>query len=703
MGQYLAIDSRPVSCSKGPLKQIVAIYKSHLRSVNICGDTRTVVDPFLCLNIICPLGSYDVNIEPAKDDVLFTDTELLVDLAQKFFKNIYGELSMSESDRRISKTLEKPQGIELMLAKKRPAPPRIISDTNTQSETSQQNPKSSLGAISQHQSLADSMDSTNVKCSISASNPQKRAQPSRLSAVTAFANSIEAEDGIPKITSLHSPAGSAQGSESDDDHHLRSVQVSNPWAFAKLNAPFRSPARGSGQDEKFAGNNPLPTPYRQSGDACNSSAPSSDDVQLTPPPAPGLPTPRRSQRLTVAQPVGSSPPPFPFPLRARGNRRYESQSEDRGPFPQESSQRGSLDPWIEKSRINQQENDKLLDINDGSTRGQHGPPDIARSGNFVSARSLPRDIPLSDIPDVGDKSRRKVAPRKRQRQEINSDSSCLAPVNDLKNVWFDTSEKPTRNLLRRPAHKNAVHDPRSLVVRDGNDSESSNSPHSESPTAPIHPDLALTLDYEARKQIAMQQHRESLQRSRRLPAKDTRSNFDKSVSSPHKNRQKAAIAALHKDSNTLDHFLSKSIPNPFEAEDPRAYLIRTKQAEREDTNGRAPQLRRLKRRKTSMLPFETLLEKDYTGDLVQTIPTKPLNFATLLRTRGAYDDYVSKGVTTTDAFSNCNETQIRDWERRLKTLVKSLYRIEGMAAKDDMDGELECDLSCILGQRARSA
>jgi DNA mismatch repair ATPase MutL len=49
------------------------MFKSYVRSVaKRKGIDSSLSDPFLCIHFQCPLGSYDANIEPAKDDVLFT-------------------------------------------------------------------------------------------------------------------------------------------------------------------------------------------------------------------------------------------------------------------------------------------------------------------------------------------------------------------------------------------------------------------------------------------------------------------------------------------------------------------------------------------------------------------------------------------------------------------------------------------------------
>ena len=69
------------------MKKIVAMYRRHLQQC-LQAEIKT---PFLCLNIMCPAGSYDPNIEPAKDDVLFTAEEQVLGVLERFFQAVYGK------------------------------------------------------------------------------------------------------------------------------------------------------------------------------------------------------------------------------------------------------------------------------------------------------------------------------------------------------------------------------------------------------------------------------------------------------------------------------------------------------------------------------------------------------------------------------------------------------------------------------------
>lgn len=90
-GQYVSVDGRPLSCERGTAKEIVKLYKSYVRLKAKATGIGSLSDPFINLHIICSPGSYDANVEPAKDDVLFAEAEELTALASDFFKEIYGE------------------------------------------------------------------------------------------------------------------------------------------------------------------------------------------------------------------------------------------------------------------------------------------------------------------------------------------------------------------------------------------------------------------------------------------------------------------------------------------------------------------------------------------------------------------------------------------------------------------------------------
>ncbi|KAI1310413.1 hypothetical protein F5Y03DRAFT_403406 [Xylaria venustula] len=80
---YFSIDDRPMNTSRGVAKRLLKIYLEHLRRSTV------VSDYFIRLNICCPPGSYDANVEPSKDDVLFSDEAVVEDAFRYMCSEVY--------------------------------------------------------------------------------------------------------------------------------------------------------------------------------------------------------------------------------------------------------------------------------------------------------------------------------------------------------------------------------------------------------------------------------------------------------------------------------------------------------------------------------------------------------------------------------------------------------------------------------------
>jgi hypothetical protein len=95
-GAFISVDSRPILHGRGTIKQVVSAFKDRLRKSN--PSLATVKDPFCCMNVICPPGSYDPNIEPAKDDVMFDHSELVLGAVDKLLCSYYPEAAQAMND-----------------------------------------------------------------------------------------------------------------------------------------------------------------------------------------------------------------------------------------------------------------------------------------------------------------------------------------------------------------------------------------------------------------------------------------------------------------------------------------------------------------------------------------------------------------------------------------------------------------------------
>ncbi|KAK7430816.1 hypothetical protein QQZ08_002605 [Neonectria magnoliae] len=88
--QFISVDSRPILSSRGTGKKIVAIFKKELAMTLGYGEPSTSLsNPFMRLSIKCEPGSYDANVSPLKDEVMFKDEQGLLDCFQALCDRVY--------------------------------------------------------------------------------------------------------------------------------------------------------------------------------------------------------------------------------------------------------------------------------------------------------------------------------------------------------------------------------------------------------------------------------------------------------------------------------------------------------------------------------------------------------------------------------------------------------------------------------------
>lgn len=751
VGQFVSIDSRPVSCSRGTLKQIVSLYKSYVRSASSVCSGEKLADPFLYMNIVCPVGSYDANVEPAKDDVLFTDTALIIQIVGRFFESVYGELQIPAMGDIGSKTSKpKSQGFELLLARKqkpivmdipwratedcdrhmrgsnhasmantRGALPESLPIISPQSfdTLSQLRPASATKSASPQTALvlevptaADHVLSTD----------QETSGDGRIGASNMYARDDE-DLGSPYISpgSHHERSVHA---ESDEDSALRNINISNPWVFAKINAPTRPLRKEHETDTNIESNAQLLTPVRRVDDpAIGSHRPLETRQQCSGTTMRGLPSPTRSHAQSSSPATPSSPNPFPFPLKAWSNgeggrvsrRARNSNEECNGIGRLDSWMQNRPDPHADASYPDTQENEDPLLSHDMASESPR---------DFVSARSLPLGTPLSAIPEAPPKRARKLGPRKQQDGAIAK--PFVSPVNDPERVWFDMKPKrPGRSS--RPARaedSQAARSANSPVAPSSQDPGSVAATDGTAFVRTVDPELSQIMDYELRKQAANQKHK-AYMRQEAATEKANRSNREENscpklpLTSPHKNRYNKAIAALH---DAVDENSSKNLPkalnspaapSTFESGDPRAYLILVQQREAIDrelqrsTSGSSIVPVRSKRRKTSSLPLESTQRDHAVQDLILQIDNlTPPDLQSQVSKAGSYEHYIRHGKLA-PAFSDPAPTiqDVRAWEESLRDLIKVRFRKATSTSSSrrreedgDDDGDIRIDLWTVL-------
>ncbi|KAM0343326.1 hypothetical protein ACHAPU_008647 [Fusarium lateritium] len=89
-GAFISVDSRPLSALRGTGKKLFSILKSSLSKASSSSDnSRAPSNPFMQLSIQCPPGSYDPNISPLKDEVLFVNEPAVLGYFQTLCDTIY--------------------------------------------------------------------------------------------------------------------------------------------------------------------------------------------------------------------------------------------------------------------------------------------------------------------------------------------------------------------------------------------------------------------------------------------------------------------------------------------------------------------------------------------------------------------------------------------------------------------------------------
>lgn len=255
IGHYVSIDGRPVNPARGVIKDIVKLYKSFYRATCSHADRRASnIDPFLCMHIRCPPGSYDVNIEPTKDDVLFSEPSKVKVLVERLFTDYYGDPGSATPNRsrppaKHEVTTVFNYNFDLLLARKSPgtkktsiapqwtSPLPLPVGERARTEVSKVEPV--RDSVSNHRSPGLVPEPPSLPpLSQSLYKPTPAEYRSGQDGSEQHFNMYGTDDE--DLLAIGSPPATHQSSSQEaDEHEGRSARVTNPWSLAKLNAPTR--------------------------------------------------------------------------------------------------------------------------------------------------------------------------------------------------------------------------------------------------------------------------------------------------------------------------------------------------------------------------------------------------------------------------------------------------------------------------------
>ncbi|CAG5172809.1 uncharacterized protein ALTATR162_LOCUS7529 [Alternaria atra] len=229
-GAFVSIDARPVSSSRGTTNQIIRAYKDRLRKSN--PSFAGVKDPFFCLNIICPPDSYDPNIEPAKDDIMFNNSDIVIGVVDKLLKAYYPEAVQEVHQAEPPNSAQQQYGALPEQLPSRVESPTMVHE-NEPTSPIEESPTNLTQALPRWRSSMYGID----------------------------------EDDLQFLQQEHAPV-------IEEEEGLRAAQISNPWTIARMNATIKpkqalsngqllSPAKSQGGgNSHFSSPSPAVTPHR---------------------------------------------------------------------------------------------------------------------------------------------------------------------------------------------------------------------------------------------------------------------------------------------------------------------------------------------------------------------------------------------------------------------------------------------------------
>ena len=657
--QYISIDGRPVSTSRGIFKQIIKKFKKAFSSAMNSLSAEKTNDPVMCMHIYCRRGSYDANVEPAKDDVLFEDPDYLLRAVDYLLVQIYGDAA---------KTIAKQQSGRA--ANEGTDPGLLLTDARKGSRIQTPHAHNTGEIHGDEGTPMSDHQARHLGNGLSSHKPMDTLGQSSM-----YDDGEEADECdsiVEEEMRLHN--------EAQEDDCSKDVSISNPFAIAKMNAAMRKSFGKAPTQEGNGVSNGLPTPQRQRGDI--QSSPNANSS------AGNIYAQRASPTFVPPSPEASSPPPFPFPHQLR-NRRLDGSPSRRPP----SHVNGSLElegtnPWQRVS--------PSLDPSFGHEELEMSHTSYNRQlPQYVPPRAVTDGTPLGAIPSNFRKLERKA---RAQRQGTNAlKKPFISPVHDPQKVWFDVADR-NNSHSQRDRSRNALAQPTSQRP------EAINLREIESVSSiPEHPDLAETMQYEARKQQALQNYKQQkisqTLLAAKLPSRPVDAPPQRGLqiisppsSSPHRNRYLKAKEALQ-PSTTHSPI---NPPPQLAPDDPRSILIRERGRHPTDGDQDArPRTRTGKRARTAMLPLETVKESDSVRSLQLKVQVSVDSIAGLAKGMMQFDSYVAEGGEF-EGLAAPSELDIRRWEKRLERLVRERCVDSNGSESEFVRESVKIDLSFLL-------
>lgn len=750
----VSVDGRPVSAAKGVFREFHKIYKSYYSNwLSGQGTSETPSDPFICLHLHCQSRSYDVNVEPSKDEILFVDEAAVMQFLTELVEAAYGKVTAKQDQEQRPKHAEVavPNSFDLLLAKRKPKEGSKLG--------AQQTGLNRNGACGLPPSEA--RRNSNLEQGIQGGiTSEFEVVFSRNKASTSTTGALDASQNLrQRNESSRSDSESAtKDFASDDEKELRRPSVTNPWSIAKLNASTPSPRKS--------------LQVSQIGVEGRSSVGTHDDRET-------LLSPTLSQNseplffqnpgplMRRRQPIEAERPPFSEAVRGSPDR--SSPGLGITPYLQPRSL-GTPSPHEPLKALSTRENSKLRNMPKVTSQSRLSLGHVVPQMVTDDIESSLESSPISPGPSFLPSPFRTPAEKKQKTLGLRSPQALTpassSPERQLPHVVRDSSAIEQLRVDRNPApfqplttHPHPFTSSPNLTPSQLFAS-SQVSQRSESQVM----DLGAIMDFEHRKKDTHAKHKKQLKLTRsnlnsgqlfqlqqqhgdhhvetreptsqqaqqiatkRIgPAKPNpsienilqRPSNATENQSPHRNRYEAARRALNPpfkppiapEAEPLS--LSSTQPPPPEERplapldhnDPRAYLIRHRAQGGDGSSHDQHSARNTlkpKRARTALLPLESLIPGSSPLGTVTRLST--LSSPTILRKRvkesSHYDAYISTGLNKFEAWSP-DSRHVEVWEKKLADLVRERY-ISVVESEGNREERPVYSFNCRLQLRLRA-
>ncbi|KAI0012159.1 hypothetical protein F4779DRAFT_569650 [Xylariaceae sp. FL0662B] len=638
--QYFSVDGRPVRAKTETMGKLMSTYMRHLTNAfQKHMSTNTPKECFIRLNIKCPPGSYDVNIEPSKDDVLFFDEKIILNGFTDLCKAVYGTIKMDNptpftqsqqrsstseyedgSARRVSLSFSHlPQAdlkdadivippLAMRSADESPRPQpqkKQVSPTRQCSEIESQE-------MHQRPSIPMTTAFTPINLQVSPTRSEpKSTEVTPLEDVPSNAGNIQREGDM--TTNLSDrvndqPRKSSQTIQilQDSQEELDSIEDSsmrdlNPWVIAKMNAPGRKPDSENSTQQA-------------------DSATSIFQPPLTPDPP-------------ILRHIGAAPRDLDVP---HSQRHLHSQSDT---------------------------NQLRLAVPGGPYRSPLSSPSGPASREGMGA-----------IPS----HRNKKSQRRRDYLPWSPPSSVERTRNH-------------NHHLASPEHRSAANNTKQTTISFGNPKVKPGNVQSQKANEEFNRQyLGDHANQVSPGEDRLQQMFASARHSLNHQLSQHEHQHSQAYSHPHM-RQKQPISQLHANNVQMEARPMKDkepVKTTLSSDDPRAYLLRRQKSMANEERSVGP--RKHRRLKSTLLPFENIPSDDQTHSLVQVIAMDVKYLLVSIKQGKQYDRYVTEGTADDEGLA-ISLTEAREVEERLKSLLPTQSHEGGGGA-----AELSIELGSVL-------